>query len=216
MPARWIDINIDKSNDKSTMEGYLTQPNAEGRHPVVVVIQEIWEANAHIQSIADRLPAHGYVGLAPSMFHREGPMTIGLHEEIDIAVARMNQSTDPDILLGVTASVDYIKAQSLFRGDKIGIVGYCYGGRVSYLAACNITDLSASVVFFGGGINTSLGDGPSPLDQTANIGCPILGLFGVEDTNPNLEDVGKIESTLNRHGKVHEFHHYASARHGFH
>ena len=216
MPARWIDINIDKSNDKSTMEGYLTQPNAEGRHPAVVVIQEIWEVNAHIQSIADRLPVHVYVGLAPSMFHREGPMTIGLHEEIDTAVAHMNRSTDADILLGVTASVDYIKAQSFVRGDKIGIVGYCYGGRVSYLAACNITDLSASVVFYGGGINTPLGDGPSPLDQTANIGCPILGLFGVEDTNPNPEDVGKIESTLNRHGKVHEFHHYAGAGHGFH
>ena len=56
MPARWIDINIDKSNDKSIMEGYLTQPNAEGRHPAVVVIQEIWEVNAHIQSIANRLP----------------------------------------------------------------------------------------------------------------------------------------------------------------
>jgi carboxymethylenebutenolidase len=172
--------------------------------------------NAHIQSIVDRLPAHGYVGLAPSMFHREGPMTIGLHEEIDIAVARMNRSTDADILLDVTASVDYIKAQSFVRGDKIGIIGYCYGGRVSYLVACNITDLSPSVVFYGGGINTPLGDGPSPLDQTANIGCPILGLFGVEDTNPNPEDVGKIGSTLNKHGKVHEFHHYAGAGHGFH
>ena len=159
------------------MEGYLTQPNAKGRHPVVVVIREIWEANAHIQSIADRLPAHGYVGLAPSMFHREGPMTIGLHEEIDIVVARMNRSTDADILLGVTASVDYIKARSFVRGDKIGIVGYWYGGRVSYLAACNITDLSASVVFFGGGINTPRGDGPSLLGQTANIGCPILAVW---------------------------------------
>jgi len=53
LPARWIDINIDKSNDKSTMESYLTQPNAEGRHPAVVVIQEIWGVNAHIQSIVD-------------------------------------------------------------------------------------------------------------------------------------------------------------------
>ncbi len=170
----------------------MTQPNAEGRHPAVVVIQEIWGVNAHIQSIVVRLPAYGYVGLAPSMFHREGPMTIGLHEEIDIAVARMNRSTDADILLDVTGSVDYIKAQSFVRGDKIGIIGYCYGGRVSYLVACNITDLLASVVFYGGGINTPLGDGPSPLDQTANIGCPILGLFGVEDTNPNQEDVGEI------------------------
>jgi hypothetical protein len=89
--ARWIDINIDKSTDKSTIGGYLTQPNAEGRHPEVVVIQEIWGVNSHIQSIVDRLPAHGYVGLAPSMFHLEGPMTIGLHEELDLAISRMNR-----------------------------------------------------------------------------------------------------------------------------
>jgi carboxymethylenebutenolidase len=212
LPARWTD----KSTDKSTIEGYLTQPNAEGRHPAVVVIQEIWGVNSHIQSIVDRLPAHGYVGLAPSMFHLEGPMTIGLHEELYLAISRMNRSTNADILLDVAASVDYIKAQSFVRGDKIGIIGYCYGGRVSYLAACNISDLSASVVFYGGGIDTPRGDGPFPLDQTANIGCPILGLFGVEDSNPSPEDVGKIASTLTRHGKVHEFHHYAGAGHGFH
>jgi dienelactone hydrolase len=62
-------------------------------------------------------------------------MTIGLHEELDLAISRMNRSTDADILLDVAASVDYIKAQSFVRGDKIGIIGYCYGGRVSYLAA---------------------------------------------------------------------------------
>ena len=212
MPASWVDIIV----NESTMEGYLTQPEAQGRHPAVVVIQEIWGVNSHVQSVVDRLPARGYVGLAPAMFHREGPMTTGLHEEMDTAIARVGRSTDVDILSDVKAAVDYIKAQSFVRGDKIGIVGFCFGGRVSYLAACSISDLSASVVFYGGGIGTALGDGPSPLEQTSNIGCPVLGLFGEEDTNPTPEDVAKMDEELTKYGKTHEFHSYAGAGHGFH
>ncbi|MCI0801015.1 MAG: dienelactone hydrolase family protein, partial [Chloroflexi bacterium] len=207
MPASWVDIIV----NRSTMEGYLTQPEAQGRHPAVVVIQEIWGVNSHIQSVVDRLPARGYVGLAPAMFHREGPMTIGLHEEMDTAIARMGRSTDVNILSDVKAAVDYIKAQSFVQGDKIGIVGFCFGGRVSYLAACSISDLSASVVFYGGGIGTALGGGPSPLEQTSNIGCPVLGLFGEEDTNPTPEDVAKMDEELTKYGKTHEFHSYAGA-----
>ena len=68
MPNSWVDINV----DGQTMEGYLTQPEAEGRYPAVIVIQEIWGVNSHIQSVTDRLPSQGYVVLAPAMFHCDG------------------------------------------------------------------------------------------------------------------------------------------------
>ncbi len=83
MPSSWVDMNV----GGQTMEGYLTRPAAEGRHPEVVVIQEFWGVNSHIQYVTERLPAQGYVGLAPALFHREGGMTIGLHEETDAAFA---------------------------------------------------------------------------------------------------------------------------------
>jgi carboxymethylenebutenolidase len=70
MPVSWVDMNV----DRQTMEGYLTQPATAGRYPAVVVIQEIWGVNSHIQSVTDRLPSQGYVGLAPALFHREGRM----------------------------------------------------------------------------------------------------------------------------------------------
>ena len=154
MPAQWVDINVDGQN----MEGYLTQPTDSDRHPAVVVIQEIWGVNSHIQYVTDRLPTLGYIGLAPAMFHREGPMTIGLHEEMDTAVGWMRNCTDAEIVADVQAAVDYLKAQPFVQPDKIGIVGFCYGGRVSSLAACNVSDLSASVVFYGGNIMNALGD----------------------------------------------------------
>ena len=212
MPASWVDIDV----NGSIMEGYLTQPETEGRHPAVVVIQEIWGVNSHIQSVVDRLPSQGYVGLAPSMFHREGPMTTGLHEEMDTAVARMRRCTDVDILSDVRAAVDYIKSQSFVQGEKIGIVGFCYGGRVSYLASCSVSGLAASVVFYGGGISMALGDGQSPLEQTADIGCPMLGLFGEADANPSPADVANMDAEVTKHGKGHEFHSSAGAEDGLH
>ena len=212
MPASWVDIKA----DGGPMEGYLTKPEESGEYPAVVVIQEIWGVNSHIQSVVDRLPALGYVGLAPAMFHREGPMTTGLHEELETAISRMRRCTDDNIIADVRSAVDYVKAQPFVQGDKIGIVGFCYGGRVSYLASCNISDLSASVVFYGGGIGMALGDGQSPLEQTANISCPMLGLFGEEDANPTPEDVANMDAELTKAGKAHEFHNYGGAGHGFH
>ena len=107
MPSSWVDINVDNQN----MEGYLTRPAAEGRYPAIIVIQEIWGVNSHIQYVTDRLPAQGYVGLAPAMFHREGPMTIGSHEETDSAFAWMGNCTDANIVADVRAAVEYLKSQ---------------------------------------------------------------------------------------------------------
>jgi carboxymethylenebutenolidase len=144
-------------------------------------------------------------------------MTIGLHEELDTALGRMHDCSDAHIVADVRATVDYLKAQSFIQGDRIGIVGFCFGGRVSYLAACSLADLGASVVYYGGGILNPLGsDGPSPLQQTPNINCPLLGLFGEEDQNPTPEDVAQIEGELRENNKTYQFHTYPGCGHGFH
>ena len=212
MPPRWIDMSVNGHN----MEGYLTEPETNGRHPAVVVIQEVWGVNSHIQSIADRFPSQGYVGLAPAMFHREGSMTMGLHEEMDTAIARMGRSVDTNIVADVKAAVDFLKSQPNVQPDRIGIVGFCFGGRVAYLAACTVSDLKASVCYYGGRILAPLGtEGPSPLEQTANMTAPILGLFGEEDANPTIADVATIQAELEKHGKTYQFHMYPGAGHGF-
>ncbi len=143
-------------------------------------------------------------------------MTMGLHEEMDAAVARMGRCTDANIVADVRAAVEYLKRQPFVQPDRIGIVGFCYGGRVSYLAACNIADLKASVVYYGGRILAPLGsEGPSPLEQTAGISCPMLGLFGEDDANPTPADVATIAAELDKQGKTYEFHTYPGCGHGF-
>ena len=194
----------------------MAQPEGSDSHPAVVVIQEIWGVNSHIQFLTDRFPTQGYVGLAPAMFHREGRMTMGLHEEMDLALARMGNCTDAGIVADVQAAVNYLKAQPFVQSDRIGIVGFCFGGRVSYLAACNVSDLKATVVYYGGRIMGARGgDGASPIEQTSTINSPVLGLFGEEDQNPSPEDVAKIDAELTRLGKDHEFHTYPGCGHGF-
>ena len=213
MPSSWVDMTV----EGQPTEGYLTQPETEGRYPAVVVIQEIWGVNSHIQGVTDRLPSQGYVGLAPAMFHREGRMTMGLHEETQTALDRMGRCTDANIIADVKAAVDFLKAQPFVQPDRIGIVGFCFGGRVSYLAACNIPDIKAASVFYGGRVLQPLdGDGPSPLEQTSKITAPVLGLFGEEDQNPTPADVTTIEAELKKHGKTYDFHMYPGCGHGFH
>ena len=213
MPVTWVDMQ----SDGQTMEAYLTQPATAGRYPAVVVIQEIWGVNSHIQSVTDRFPSQGYVGLAPALFHREGHMTLGLYEEMEPALARLGRCTDAQIIADVRAAVAYLKAQPFVDPQRIGIVGFCFGGRVSYQSACNVPDLKAAVVFYGGRILQPLGGpGPAPVEQTGNITAPVLGLFGEEDSNPSPADVATIEAELKKQGKTYEFHMYPGCGHGFH
>jgi carboxymethylenebutenolidase len=89
------------------------------------------------------------------------------------------------------------------------------GGRVAYLMAAASDAFSVSIVFWGGNIMVPWGSGPAPFDITADISCPVLGLFGEDDSNPNPADVAKIDAEMRRLGKAHEFHSYPGAGHAF-
>jgi carboxymethylenebutenolidase len=97
----------------------------------------------------------------------------------------------------------------------LGIIGFCMGGRVSYLMAAVNPHLKAAVAYYGGNTMVPWGEGPAPFDRTAEIHCPLLAFFGEEDTNPSPADMRKLDAELTRHGKVHEFRAYAGANHAF-
>ena len=212
MPAQWVSIEV----DGQTMEGYQARPSASGPHPTVVVVQEIFGVNSHIQAVANRLASQGYVALAPALYHRLGPMTLILNEEREVGHELARKCTDAGLIADVKAAVEFLKSQSYVRGDRIGLVGFCFGGRVAYLSACNIPGLKATADFYGGGCLQARGEGPAPIEQTVNITAPLLGIFGEEDQGPSPDDVKQIEAELKRHGKTYEFHSYPGAGHGFH
>ncbi len=186
---------------------YLGVPDSPGPHPGVVIAHHAFGIDSSMQDMAHRLVREGYAVAIPDLFHRQPE---GLER-----VQRTQRLRDDEILADVGAAVAALKAAPPSLG-ALGMMGFCMGGRVAYLAACGIRGFGAAAVFYGGNIMKALGEGPSPLERTAGLECPLIGFFGMEDTNPSPEDVSRIDAELSRLGKWHEFHRYQGAGHAFH
>ncbi|MGH9047896.1 MAG: dienelactone hydrolase family protein, partial [Acidimicrobiales bacterium] len=168
------------------------------------------------KEIARRFATHGYDAVVPNLFHRFAP---GASAGDAAAAARAAGGVpDSQCLEDVSGAITFLRAQSGANG-KVGVIGYCSGGRQSYLSACNL-DLDAAVVCYGGGI-VATPDQLTPerpvavIDMTKDLGCPMLGLFGVEDANPTPEQTARMEHELQAHDKTYEFHTFENAGHAF-
>ena len=101
-------------------------------------------------------------------------------------------------------------------GDRIGVAGHCWGGRVSWLGACHNPKLAACVMFYGGRVKLAMGPGTPPaIDLAGQIKCPVAGFFSALDQNPSPEDVEDMSAALDAAGVAHEFNSYEGANHGF-
>ena len=127
----------------------------------------------------------------------------------------MSRLRDLNIQSDMDAAINHVRAMSDVRAGAIGVTGFCMGGRVAYMMAAHDQSLRAAVVFYGGHIMTSWGEGSSPYEATGEILAPVLGLFGADDGNPSPTDVARIDGELTRLGKAHEFHSYTGAGHAF-
>ena len=198
-------------------EAYYARPLASGRYPGVVVIHHFPGWDEWTTEVARKFADHGYATIAPSLYFRLGD---GASPEV-VARARTAGGMPDDQVMGdVTGAAAFLRGQSNSNG-KVGVIGFCSGGRQAYLAACRIADLDASVDCWGGSVVVK---DPSklpstqpvaPIELTESIRCPLLGLFGNEDTNPSPDDVNRTEAALKRFGKSYEFHRYDGAGHAF-
>jgi carboxymethylenebutenolidase len=225
MPSFWEVLRVPAEGSLlDDMAAYVSQDNNPGKKPAVIVIQEAFGVDAHIQAVTDRFAAAGYFAVAPALYHREGTT-----EEIrgtnpvytyggDDAAARsdtMGNLRDDNIILDINTTIEWLNRHQRVLGDRIGIVGFCVGGRITYLAASSCPGLSAASVYYGGRIMLPFGDGPTPFDRTSKVQCPVLGNFGELDKSPTPEDVHKIEAELQKHGKTYDFKIFPGADHGF-
>ncbi len=205
MAGRWDSVAV----GEGPMPCYVSTPGGAGPFPAVVVIQHAGGVDDFIQAMTDRLAAAGYLGIAPDLYHREDP------DSSDDALTRMGRLRDANIVPDVIAAIEHLKGLPDVRADRLGITGFCMGGRVAYLMAAHRADLRAAVAFYGGNIMAPWGEAPAPFDLSEGIQCPLLGLFGEDDPNPSPADVAKLDAELTRLGKAHEFHSYAGAGHAF-
>ena len=175
MASFWEIQRVEAPNDLlDDMATYVSVPNTPGKLPAVIVVQEVFGVNGNIQSIADRFAAAGYFAVAPAMFHREGT-TEGIrgtnpvypYDDPDARAAAVANWQDDTIILDINTTLDWLRSHPRVMGDKIGIVGFCAGGRITYLAASACPGLAAAVDYYGGNCFRALGSGPSPFDRTA-------------------------------------------------
>lgn len=201
-----------------TMGGYLVHPTDAGPRPGVLVFMEIFGVNAHIRDVTRRVAEEGYVALAPDFFHRTGPGVeygyddTGMQEGIKL----LNQLQADEMVADARAALSFLKRQNFVVGNRLGAMGFCVGGHMTYLAACE-TDLRAAASFYGGGIAGERGFGgqASTIGRTGQIGGRMLCLFGGQDAHIPMSEVDAVRGALEAHDGRHDVVVYPDADHGF-
>ena len=194
------------------MDAYVAQPKDGGSYPGIVVIQEAFGVNDHIKKVAERIAAEGYVAIAPDIFHRESERVIP-YSEMPKAIATLQRVVDAKAMADVGAAIAQLKSQNNVKSASIGVVGFCMGGRLTYLAAAHHAgDIKAAVPYYGGGI--PMGN-PSPLSRTGEIKCPMYLFFGAKDQLIPMDQVGQINTELTTQKVPFQMKIYPEAGHGF-
>lgn len=204
MPVRWDTITV----NGQPMRVYLGVPEGEPRRAGILVAQHGAGVDGFIQDVVNRLFRRGYVTAAPELYHRQPP-------DVKDNLTRIGMLRDDEIIADMNATLAHVKSLKDPAVGPVGVVGFCMGGRVSYLMAAANSEIKACTVFYGGNILKQWGELPAPIERTKDITCPVIGFFGIEDTNPSPEDVKKIATELTRLKKPHEFHSYNGAGHAF-
>ncbi len=189
------------------MPVFMARPSGEAPAAAVLVIMEAFRLNAHIEDVARRIAAEGYVALAPDLYWRGGTGRAVRYDQLPEAIALMQSLRDDEVVADVGGAIAYLERQPFVRADRIGITGFCMGGRVTFLAACELPDkIKAAAPFYGGGI---------PIEKTAKLRAPLLAFFGEDDPFIPLDAVEALKAELARHKKQAEVVVYPKAPHGF-
>jgi carboxymethylenebutenolidase len=186
--------------DGETLAGYLARPEDGAPRPAVVVIQEWWGLNEHIEDVTRRLAGEGFVALAPDLYHG---VVVSEPDEARKMVMELDME---EAVREIQHAVDFLLAQEYVAGPAAGIVGFCMGGRLALQTARAEEDLGAAVAFYG-----------SPLDAGAarEVKAPLLGLYGAEDGGISEASIHTMERALDEAGIENEMHIYQGAGHAF-
>jgi carboxymethylenebutenolidase len=207
MQTAWEKVPV----DNHPMGIYVARPEGEGPFPAIVVIQNKDGVKEFTQEMTRRVAEAGYVGVAPQLYHREGEPTTAEETENLKQFRR-----DTHVLSDINATINYLRGCGNVDTSRLGIVGFCMGGRVAFLMAAASKSFKAAVDFYGGGVYSKWGaDRPTPAQLAQDISCPIQGHFGELDTNPPPDEMRTMDAELRRLGKEHEFYFYPDSPHGF-
>ena len=206
------DVTLTTSD--GSMRTYEATPADGSASTAVIVIPEAFGLNEHIESITERIAEAGHIGLGLDIFHRSGGGTAP-YDDFSKVLPLFEGLIDEGLLADIDAARAHLHEAGV-EDDQIGIVGFCFGGRVTFLAAVRRA-LGAAVGFYGGGIvNARFPQFPPLIDESTALQTPWLGLFGDADESIPVDDVERLRSTLDEKAPVaHEVVRFAGAQHGF-
>jgi carboxymethylenebutenolidase len=197
------------------MPVYFAKPANVANPPVILVAMEIFGLHEYIRDVTRRLAHQGALAIAPDYYFRAGTDLTKI-DDIQKLFPIVNAKPDKELFADLDATVDWAKSQGADT-NRLGIMGFCRGGRTVWLYSTHNPNLKAGVAFYG-----SLGDPENAawpknaLSLAGEVKEPVLGLYGAEDTGIKVEQVKEMEAKLKAAGKTAEFHIYDGAPHGFH
>lgn len=202
--ANFATADVSFSGAAGSIKAYEVRPNGTGPFPAMIVIHENRGLTEHLKDVTRRFANQGYVTLGVDLLSR-----VGGRDSIpadDAAVTAIAALSRDGVMQDLQSAFDYLKSKNYVKADRIGVIGYCWGGGNSLLMATRVKELRASVVYYG--------PNPPNIDDTANIGGPMLGLYGEEDPRITV-NVPVLAEAMKKYSKSFEYKVYPGARHAF-
>lgn len=208
--------------DGFVLPAFVARPQGDGPFPVVIVVSEIFGVHEYIRDVCRRLAKAGYAAIAPAFFNRvEDPAPIADMQRVQQIVAAAGYE---QVMGDVSATLDWVSQQLWANSDKVGITGWCWGGKVVWQACARFAVLDAGVAWYGrlapragATPEQTERERPWPVDLADDLKCPVLGLYGEADQGIPLPSVEAMRSALARAGQTaSEIVVYPGAPHGFH
>jgi len=198
------------------INAYYARPLGAGPFPGMVVIHHMPGWDTWYREATRKFAHYGYATLSPNLYFRDGH---GTPEDVAAKVRGAGGVADDQVVADLEGALNFLSSQAYING-KVGIFGTCSGGRHAFLAACKVKGFTAAIDCWGGRVvmapeELTPRQPVAPIDYTADLPCPLLGIFGDEDRSPTPEHVNILEEVLKKHQKDYEFHRYPGAGHGF-
>jgi carboxymethylenebutenolidase len=179
----------------------------------IVVVQEAFGVNDHIEDVARRFAAEGWLAVAPHLFHRTGDPRLG-YDDFSLVMPHMQALTADGVLADIDAALDHL-AQAGIPPERIGVVGFCMGGTVTLVTAAR-RPVGAAVTFYGGGVTEGRFGFPPLVEEATRLRAPWLGLYGDLDQGIPVDGVEQLRTAAAGSGQPTELIRYPEAGHGFH
>jgi len=194
---------------------YRAMPSAGGPFPVVLVVQEIFGVHEHIKDVCRRLAKLGYLAIAPELYARQGDVAkmTDMNEIVSKVVSKV---PDAQVMTDLDAAVTWAEKSGKGNVNKLGITGFCWGGRIVWLYAAHSPRLKAGVAWYGRLVGQASDLTPkSPLDLAANLKAPVLGLYGGADAGIPVETIEQMRKALQAAKSESQIVIYPDTPHGF-